>query len=238
MKKILLMCFAVVAMMFTSLAGAQDVRTYIHPRAVPLQSVIKEQASIYAPGLKYPWMMAAIIDHETCPGYKSAKCWSTNAELRNSREQGLGLPQMTRTWNADGSVRFDNMKNLREKYPAALGELDWDTFRGHPELQVRSGLVLLYEEYRRLNTITSEDERNNMTRSAYNGGGGRVSQARQRCKLAANCNPQLWYNNVELHLPQSRVKIPNYGNRSPYEINTHYVKDTGLRMNKFKQFYE
>lgn len=218
-------------------AGAQSIDTYIHPRAVPLLPIIKEQTEKYAPGLKSPWVVAAIIDHETCPGYKSSKCWSPFAELRNSREHGLGLLQMTRTWNADGSIRFDNIRNLRNKYPVALGELDWDTYKHRVDLQLRSGTILFYEEYQRLRYVTDESNRLHMSRSAYNGGGGRVAQARSKCKLITNCNTQIWYDNVEKHLPQSRTPIKNYGNRSPYEINTHYVKDTGRRLNKFKPYF-
>lgn len=234
MKKIFMFFMMAMVSMF---ACAQSIDTYIHPRALVLIPLIKIETKLYAPGLKSPWVIPALMDHETCPGYKSYKCFNTSAELKTSREQGLGLPQMTRTWNPDGSIRFDNIKNLREKYPKELGELDWDTFKEMPQLQIRSAVILFYEDYRRLALVKSEDERLRMTRSSYNGGGGRVATARSKCKLTTNCDPQVWYLNVEKHLPQSRTPMKGYGNRSPYEINTHYVKDTERRMAKFKPFF-
>lgn len=239
-KHLALMFFACM----TALSGvsctvqAQPIETYIHPRALPVLPVIKEEMALYAPKVTQPWVMAAIYDHETCPGYKSFKCWNTSAELKTSREQGLGLPQMTRTWNPDGSIRFDNIANMKRAYPEQLSELDWNTFRNRLDLQVRSSSLLFYEEWRRLYTVTGETNRLRMTRSAWNGGGGRVATARSRCKLTTGCDPQIWFGNVEKHLPQSRVPMKGYGNRSPYDINVYYVADTEKRMAKFKPFFE
>ena len=219
-------------------ALSQSIDTYIHPKAEVLLPVIRIETSKFAPKLDQPWVMPAIFDHETCPGYKSYKCWNTATELKNSREQGVGLGQMTRTWNTNGTVRFDNLANLRKLYPKELGALDWDTFKTMPQLQIRASTILFYDEYKRLVSIKSSDDRLRMARSAYNGGGGRVATARSRCKLTTNCNPQIWYGNVENHLPQSRVLDSRYGNRSMYQINVSYVKDTERRLDKFKPYFE
>lgn len=237
-KKIVSVVVAFLSLLFCGSITAQSIDTYIHPKAAVLLPVIKIETKTYAPGLNQPWVMPAIFDHETCPGYKSAKCWNTAAELKNNREQGLGLGQMTRTWNANGTVRFDNIANLRRLYPKELGELDWGTFKNMPKLQIRASTILFYEEYRRLSSVICPEERLRMARSAYNGGGGNVKRARSKCKLTTNCDTQIWYRHVENHLPQSRILDARYGNRSMYQINTSYVKDTERRLNKFKPYFE
>ena len=228
-----------VAFVFTpNEAKAQSVDTYVHPRAIPILPEIEKEMSLYAPSVKRPWNLAAIYDHETCITFKHSKCWNPHAQLKTSREQGLGLPQMTRTWKPNGTIRFDNIANMRKAYPEQLSELSWDTFKDRVDLQVRSSALLFNEEWKRLYTVLSDDERYRMTRSAWNGGGGRVATARSRCKLTSGCDPQRWFNHTEKHLPQSRVPMKNYGNRSPYDINTHYVKDTERRLNKFKPYFK
>lgn len=218
-------------------AKAQSVDTYIHPRALPILPLIQEEMELFAPTVNRPWNMAAIYDHETCISFKHSKCWNPHAQLKTSREQGLGLPQMTRTWNPNGTIRFDNIANMKKAYPEQLSELDWNTFKDRVDLQVRSSALLFNEEWKRLYMILNDDDRYRMTRSAWNGGGGRVATARSRCKLTTGCNPQIWFNHTEKHLPQSRVPMKNYGNRSPYDINTHYVRDTERRLNKFKPYF-
>ena len=113
-----LFIFFVSMVAFTASWG-QSIDTYIHPRAYKLIPIIKEEVDDYAPDLKSPWVIPAIIDKETCAGYKGYMCFNNTAELRvkckgSDRlcEQGLGLGQMTRTWNANGTVRFDNLANL------------------------------------------------------------------------------------------------------------------------------
>lgn len=218
-------------------ASAQSTTTYIHPRAEALMPVVVEEIKTYAPTLRFPSIIPAIFDHESCISYKHSKCWNTTAELFvPGREQGVGIGQMTRAWK-NGTLRFDNLTSLRRKYPKELGDLSWDTFRQEPRHQVRASVFLFMEGYDRLHTVTGPVNRVRMAASAYNGGLSDVNTARTRCKLLAKCDHHTWYENVELQSPKSRKPNATYGGRSMYDINTNYVRDTEKRMTKFNPYF-
>ena len=72
----------------------------------------------YWPAAPEPWMMAAQVEKETCITLTHSKCWSPRAELKTSRENGIGFGQATRAYNADGSIRFDKISELRAAHPS------------------------------------------------------------------------------------------------------------------------
>lgn len=219
-------------------ASGQSPDSYIPTQAIVLLPLIVKEVKEHGVGLKEPEIIPAIFDHETCPGYKSKKCFSTTTELHTSRERGVGLGQLTKAWNDKGVLRFDNLTALKKKYPRQLGELDWDTFSSRADLQIRSTVLLFMEGYNSLSMITGTTNRRRMSTSAYNGGLADVVKARQRCKVAAPCNPQWWNDNVENHLPKSRKPIKMYGNRSTYDINRQYVREIDRRVTKYKVWFE
>lgn len=242
MKRVLRLMAAMLATFFLfscqmSPVLAQNVNTYIHPRAVPLIPIIQEQQQQFFPELPTPWYLPGLMEHESCISLKHSKCWNTISELKTSREQGLGLAQLTRAWDKNGKLRFDNLVNMRNLYPKELGELDWETFKYRADLQIRTAVIMTRDLYNSFHYIKDPNVRLQMTDSAYNGGKRDVDRARTACGLAKGCDPNVWFGNVEKYCVKS--KKPLYGDRSPCDINVHHVKDVfNTRMPKFAQFYE
>lgn len=226
-------------MLLPIFTGAQNAKTYIHPRAQTLMPSIQAEMALYAPEITTPWYLPGLIEHESCITLKHSKCWNSNAELRNSREHGVGLGQTTRAWDKNGKLRFDNLTIMKKRYPNELGELSWNTFKQRSDLQIRITILMVKEAYRDLGGVQDTYERLKMADSAYNGGMSHVKKARQLCQLKKECDPQIWYLNTERYLPKSKSPDSRYGGRSMYEINTHHVRDVfETRMPKFKQFWE
>ncbi|MGL5004109.1 MAG: hypothetical protein ACRDAM_14315, partial [Casimicrobium sp.] len=92
----------------------------------------------HAPDLgRWAPYLAAQVDHETGCGWKPKSCWNTRAELKTAREQGVGLPQITRVFG-----RFDSLGDLRAKHPVALRGVDWNTSKLY-EVDVQMAILAL-----------------------------------------------------------------------------------------------
>lgn len=220
-------------------AGGQDIKTYVHPRAEILMPVIKKEVEKFAPEIVTPWYFPALIEHESCITLKHRTCWSPEAELKNKREQGVGLGQITRVWSQNGKIRFDNLGSLKKNNWEAFNELSWSNVKQRPDLQVRATIFMVNDIYRKFSTVIDPLDRLMMTDSGYNGGVAHVNKARVLCNLTKDCDAQFWYDNVEKHLPKSRTPDKRYGGKSMYEINTRHVKDVfENRMPKFEKFFE
>ena len=220
-------------------AGGQDIKTYIHPRAEALMPLVKKEIEKFAPEIITPWYFPALIEHESCITLKHKTCWSPEAELRNKREQGIGLGQITRVWSTTGKLRFDNLASLKKNNLEAFNELSWSNVKQRPDLQVRATIFMVNDIYRKFPTVVDPLDRLMMTDSAYNGGIAHVNKARVLCNLTKDCDAQYWYDNVEKHLPKSRLADKRYGGKSMYDINVRHVKDVfENRMPKFEKFFE
>lgn len=170
------------------------------------------------------YLLASLIEHESCVSLKSTKCWSPTSRLKSSREEGAGLLQLTRAYNADGSLRFDTIKELKYKHPFSLKDLTWSNVYTRPDLQIRAGVLMMKANYRYFYSIT-RDEYNSLAfaDAAYNGGIGGVDRERRACNIATRCDPNIWFDNVERFCMKSKVAL--YGNRSACDINRYHVKD-------------
>lgn len=187
----------------------------------------------YIPEYNY---VPALIEHESCISVKHSRCWNSTSELRTKREQGLGLGQATRAFKADGSVRFDIITDMRKRYIKELKEASWDTFKHRPDLQIRMITLMLRDSYKGLYNVKDPVARLHMTDGAYNGGIGWIQRERRACGLAKNCDPNLWFDNVEHYCLRS--KKPLYGNRSVCDISRHHISDVFYgRLPKYKQQY-
>ena len=179
-----------------------------------------------------PWIMAAQVEKETCITLTHPRCWSPRAELKTSRENGIGFGQATRAYNADGSIRFDKISELRAAH-AELKNWNWET-RYDPALQM-TGLVLANRNtYRKFAKLTPDPmEAWRFSLSAYNGGESAVMKSIISCKSKQGCDHKKWYGHVESTLVKSRVKWKGYG-QSAYEINTGYVKRVERRASAYE----
>lgn len=220
-----------------SKAYGQDVKTYIPERAYQYLPTVKSSSKRLMPYLSTPWYFAGLIEHESCISLKHSRCWSPTSELKTSREHGVGLGQITRAWRSDGTLRFDSLEEMRRRYPEELGEWNWSNAKERYDLQISAIVLMIRQNYDYLNKVDISYNRLAMSDAAYNGGLGNVNKARQACGLSANCDPDIWFDQVEKYMPQNRSAL--YGQRSAYDIVTHHVKDVlTVRMLKYQPYFE
>jgi hypothetical protein len=191
--------------------------------AVPLLPVLQGEQQAFWPSMPLPSALGAQVEQETCVSLKSRGCWNPHAELRTSREQGIGLGQLTRTWSKDGTQRFDALGEIVAAFPKELTGLSWDN-RYDPRLQLRALVLKDMQGYRLvLGTATSTD-RLAMSFAAYNGGAGGVASDRRACAATPGCDKSQWFDNVERTSLKAKAALPGYG-KSFFEINREYVRN-------------
>lgn len=170
-----------------------------------------------------PSALGAQIEQETCPSLKHRMCWNPRAELRTKREQGIGLGQLTRTWRADGSQRFDAMTEIVQAFPRQLDGLSWQN-RYDAALQLRALLLKDLQGYRLVLATASDTDRLAMSFAAYNGGSGGLASDRRACAAEPWCDKGRWFGNVERTSLKAKAAVPGYG-MSFFQINRLYVKN-------------
>lgn len=208
---------------------------------------IPERAKIYLPELvavqrahwpdaPQPAFLAGQIEQETCASLTHSKCWNPKAELKTSRENGIGLAQHTRAYNADGSIRFDIIDDLARKHPELRG-WNWET-RYNASYQLL-GLVLMDKGiYDRIKGAASTTDRLAFMLSAYNGGEGGLAQDRRLCANTKGCNPGRWKGHVETTSLKRKAPQPGY-KKSFFEINREYVRNVlDVRRAKYAPYFE
>ena len=215
-------------------ASSQPVETFIPERAKEHLPTLSAQVKDVWPTMSTPNYFAALIEHESCISLKHSRCWAPTSRLKSDREEGAGLGQLTRAFNADGSTRFDALADSRRLDPRGLNELRWETVYQRPDLQMRVIVLMTRDSYNRLVKLVPDHlPRLAMADAAYNGGMGGLLNERRACGMKADCNPNLWFGNVE-HTCLKSTK-PLYGNRSACDINRHHVHDVLLtRMPKYQ----
>jgi len=225
------------ACLFSTLVLAVDVKTYIPTNAYSLLPVVKEEVDIYMPNTPSYGYFGSLIEQESCISLTHSKCWKPTSELKTKREQGVGVGQVTRAYNADGSIRFDKLTELKTQYKAQLKEMSWLTIKERPDLQIRAIVLMTNEAYKALPEVTDEMERLAMADAIYNGGKGGLNKERTTCGLKAKCDPKIWFKNVELNCMKS--KKPIYGNRSACDINREHVTNAiQVRRAKYEKYYK
>lgn len=216
--------------------SAQNVKTYIPEQAYQYFPYIVQEADLYTPTLTPTAYYGALIEHESCVSLKAKRCWSPTSELKTSREQGVGLGQITRAYHPSGKLRFDTLQELKQKHSQELKELSWSTVKQRVDLQIRAIVLLTKANYDQLYSIPDSYQKLAFTDSAYNGGLRDVNKDRRLCGLTQGCNSLIWFNNVEKHCSKSQKKL--YGNRSACDINRTHVRDVLItRLPKYEQAF-
>lgn len=206
--------FAALLMVFAPRAHAGD----LPAGAVKYLPILQAEQQHYWPAHPAPSVLAALVEQESCPSLKSRSCWNPGARLKSAREEGAGMGQITRTYRADGSQRFDALADLRGQYGADLAGLTWATVYQRPDLQLRT-LVLMSRDAAR--PFRQAPDMLAFGDAAYNGGAGGVQRERQACALASGCDPGRWFGHVEQHCLKSRQAL--YAGRSACDINREHV---------------
>jgi len=190
--------------------------------AVALLPVLKAEQSYYWPAMPLPSALGAQVEQETgpCPG---RQCWSPRAELKTSREQGVGLGQLTRAFTASGATRFDALAEIVRSNPQALAGLSWQN-RYDPQLQLRALVLKDLQGFSLVLSASSPVDRLAMAFAAYNGGGGGLASDRRACAGTHGCDPGRWFGNVERTSLKAKAVVPGYG-QSFFLINRSYVQN-------------
>lgn len=212
---------------FGRTANAQEVPK----QALQYLPVLKAEQVKYWPQHPAPEQLGGLIDHESaCPRIRS--CWNPAAQLKTKREEGAGFGQITRAYRKDGGLRFDALAEIRDTHPA-LGGWNWGNVYQRPDYQLRAVVLKSLDNFKALRMVADPMERLTFADAGYNGGIGGVQNERRACGLAKGCDPQKWFNHVELHCLKSRSAL--YGQRSACDINRHHVRDVMLvRSAKYK----
>lgn len=217
--------------------AGEDVRTYIPIKAYQYLPTLKTEQLRYWKTHPVPEQLGGLIEHESCISLTNSRCWSPTSQLKTPREEGAGLPMITRAYDKNGNLRFDALTELRNKHPTELSGWSWENVYKTPEYQLRAVVLKSNDNFKTLNTITSEKERLKFSDAAYNGGVGGVQSDRRACGLKEGCDPQIWFGNVELTCTKSKAAL--YGNRSACDINRNHVNDViNIRSNKYKPYLQ
>ncbi|MCW5648341.1 MAG: hypothetical protein KIS62_01210 [Ramlibacter sp.] len=191
--------------------------------AVALLPVLKAEQVAHWPGMPLPSALGAQVEQETCITLRHRMCWSPRAELKTSREQGVGLGQLTRTWRADGSQRFDAMAEIVASFPRELAGLSWQN-RYDVRLQLRALVLKDQQGYRQVLGAATEADRLAMAFAAYNGGAGGLAGDRRACAATPGCDVGRWFGHVERTSLKAKTAASGYG-KSFFEINREYVRN-------------
>lgn len=219
-------------LLFASIANA-NVKTQLPKNYHGLKDNLYYEVNRLMPDFLLPPYFGSLIEHESCISITHSKCWNSQSRLKTSREEGAGLPQLTRAWKIDGTLRFDTLSDLVKRYPKELNGLNWNTVYSRPDLQIRA-MILLWGSNFKLFKNKDIDYWSMVafSDSAYNGGYRDVEKGMTVCKLKVGCDHKVWFDNVEKVVVKSTKIL--YANRSADMINKHHVKDVlTIRFDKY-----
>lgn len=218
--------------LFSGVARAQDVRTFIPTGAEKYRITLKAEQMQHWRDHPRPEFIPSLIEHESCISLRHSRCWNPESRLKSAREEGAGLGQITRAWHPDGRLRFDALQEMRDRHPA-LREWSWQNVYNRPDLQLRAVVLKLRDDFQALRAIEDPEVRLHFVDAAYNGGRGGVNNDRRACQIKPGCDPQIWFGHVEHTCTKSRQ--PLYAGRSACDINRHHVHDViNVRAPKYR----
>lgn len=176
--------------------------------------VLVTQQCQYWPDISEPHALPGQIEQESN--------WNPRAELKTSREHGIGLGQITKT------DKFDSLAELKGQYPKALSGWSW----GNPSIydpiyQIRGLLLMDLRNYQTIIDSADEHERLAFTFAAYNGGLGGLVSDRRMCAGTKGCDQSRWFGNVEKTSLKSKKAVGGY-DKSFFSINRSYVTNVLL----------
>lgn len=195
----------------------------------------------YWDSLQEKYYLAAQIQKETCQTLKSPTCWTEKAELKtyNSKgcliEYGFGFGQTTITRSTKTcNIRYNNFDYIKSLNSDLK---DW-SFQDRYNKQYQMTAFVSYDKILYTNwngKAINGDNQIAFMLSSYNGGSYGLAQDIEYCKSIENCNPKIWWGNVERYSLKSKSNS-NYKN-SPFSINRQYVSDIMKNISpKYKEY--
>jgi hypothetical protein len=219
------------AILFLAIAPraiASDYRPVLPGNAAKDLPVLADEIGLLWPDLTMASVLAAQVEQESG--------WKPSARLKTEREEGAGYGQFTRSYRADGSLRFDALAEVASMDPS-LKHWTWAD-RYNPRMQLRAVVVKNRGCYWRVAKLAADDYNTlAMCDSAYNGGEGGLMAERRLCGQTAGCDPARWFGNVERTSTKSTAKWHGYG-MSARDINrTHVVNVMVKRRPKYAAWF-
>lgn len=233
---IIFICFA--ALIFSTRAHAQDVRSYIPAGAQQYCPMLQQERIKLWPDHQAPAAMCSLVETESCISLKHPKCWNPASRLKTDREEGAGFGQITRAFNRDGSIRFDALQATKQ-IDSSLADWNWGNVYTRPDLQLRAVVVMNRDCYNHLSRLVKDPQQVlRMCDAAYNGGYAGLQAERRACAQRPGCDPQKWDGNVAEVCLKSKVKWQGYG-ASACDINRgHVINVFDIRYQKYLKFAE
>ena len=213
-------------MLMSGLVRAEPIPQAAH-QYLPL---LKTEAQTQWPDNPGVSWFAAQVEKETCATLRHSKCWSPRAELRTSRERGVGFGQITQT------SRFDALAEMRAQFPSQLRGWSWDSEPLYdPALQMRA-LVLMDRRNSNVFKAGAESADANMhfALASYNGGVGGTLQEIALCRGTPSCRSGVWFGHVENTSRKARTAANGYG-QGFFQINRGYVARIDKRRHAYAQ---
>lgn len=209
----------------STIARAAEINySLLPPRSQEYLPTLLEETLTYWPEMEWVSILAAQIDIETCASPTSKMCWSPFARLKTSREEGYGLGQITRAWDAKGNLRFDALEELKQKHREALEGWSWLNV-SNALFQIRGVVLKNRDNFRAVNFADTLLDQYAFMDAAYNGGLGGILSERRICQRTPGCNPDLWFGHVENTSNKAKVAADGYG-QGFFHINRNHVKQT------------
>jgi len=175
-------------------------------------SAMLDRATPYMPMLidifKQYWIEAPMKHIE--PGkVEQESLWKEKAELKTSREYGIGLVQITQAFRKDGSVRFDNFLEAKKRYKEFLGDWQWED-RFNPKYQLTYSILTDKHNFNILSFFKNPQERWAGTLVCYNAGCGTVLNRKALCRATKGCDITKWFGGLDsVHLKSEEVLLYN-----------------------------
>lgn len=168
--------------------AAKKPKNQVLDRAKPYLQFLSETINSFWNGAPLKHYIPAQIEQESL--------WRVKAALKTSREYGIGLSQVTIAYNKDGTERFNNFLNAKNKYKE-LKNWKWED-RYNPKYH----MIFIVLEDRYLFGMNKRLFNNNKDRWAgslvsYNAGHGTVQKRRALCKVTGGCNYELWFGGLD-----------------------------------------
>ena len=206
--------------MLFSLVWSKD---FIPPKAYLHRDTIQAELDRLFPDIPKYNYIPALIEHESCLSLTHSRCWTSTSQLKSKRELGVGLGQVTKAFNEDGTIRFDTLLEMRNKYRLELNGVNWDNIYQRPDAQIRIIVLMTRDNYKKLYDVDDPFQRLAMSDVAYNGGFGCLQKERRQCSLTKGCNASIWFGHVEKYCLKSKKIL--YGNRSACDISRNHPID-------------
>lgn len=234
----LLLAVAIAAFILLWSWMAAHAQGVVPPGALKYAPVLASKQAALWPEAPAPWTIAGMVEQETGPCPRGRQCWNPGAELKTKREYGFGLGQVTISYRADGSERFNEFNELRRKY-ASLRDWAWAN-RYDPGRQLSAIVEMTHALWKQVPPSASEDDHWAFDLVSYNGGLGGLLQDRRYCANSSGCDPTRWFGHIETHSLKSRTAFGRgYGGQSPYSITRSYVRNVLTKFRaKYRQFWE